>query len=110
MENKTTYKSDVQIMAEIRSPKHAFDALSCNRLNGNKVEGYTTEYCGVAEGIMEQVVDKVNGFQKDIAEKALGGYGMSDKQKWCVCYAYIKMELTADYLESYYKKLAGEDE
>jgi hypothetical protein len=88
-ENKM--KSENQIAAEIESPKEAYDHINRSIFKGNKVQGFSCTYSYVGEIILETVAKKVNGFQADIAEKALGGYGMSNKQKWCVAYAYVKI-------------------
>lgn len=41
--------------------------------------------------ILITVRDKSNGFQKDIALKALDGIMISEKQAWCIAYEYKKV-------------------
>ncbi len=91
-ENMNEFKSDVQLASEIQSPKSAFDAISATRTTGNKIEGFSVEYNGVADIILKAVSIISNGFQSDIAKKAYLGQRISVKQAWCVAFEFCKIE------------------
>lgn len=41
--------------------------------------------------ILYTIRDNSKGFHKDIAEKALNGMNLSEKQAWCIAYEYKKV-------------------
>lgn len=65
-----------------------------NKLNGisdGSKFGSRIEYNDFAYHILEIVEKNSNGFQSDIAKKAILGMNMTDKQKWCVAFEYQKV-------------------
>lgn len=75
-----------------------------NAIDGIFVSGSTFEYSDVADTILEMVQRYAEGFVTDIAKRfrfngELGGRAMSDKQRWCVAFAFQKLsdENVADY-------------
>ena len=49
------------------------------------------EYNEGALIVLEIVRDNCSGFQSDIAEKALEGKKLSEKQRWCIAFAFDKV-------------------
>ena len=49
------------------------------------------DYNEIAEIVLETVRDNCSGFQSDVAEKALEGSRLSEKQRWCVAFAFDKV-------------------
>ena len=89
------FKSDVQVASEITDARRAFYFLSNPAVNGNKVSGFEVNYGGVGETILVNVAENAGGFQADIAKKALDGMRISDKQAWCVAFAFLKLDKSA---------------
>ena len=91
-ETMKTFKSDVELASEIQSPREAFDAIRGTRFTGNKIEGFSVEYSGISDVIMNVVSKTSTGFQADIAKKAFLGCRISIKQAWCVAFEFSKIE------------------
>jgi len=73
-----------------------------NALEGDFVGKSKFEYSLLADTILEIVAKGAEGFVKDIAERFHSidnRYPMSDKQRWCVAFAYQKVsdEVCAAY-------------
>ena len=66
-------------------------AATTNEIFKSLHQGIDDEYNEGAEIILETVRDNCSGFQADIAEKALEGSKLSDKQRWCVAFAFDKV-------------------
>ncbi|MCL2311886.1 MAG: hypothetical protein FWC41_05295 [Firmicutes bacterium] len=70
------------------TPKEIFDILN-NFFNYNE-----KSYAVKSMQILEYVAENSKHFAKDIAKKyadASNKYEMSDKQKWCVAYEFLKI-------------------
>lgn len=71
----------------LRSEKNAKNVFTILRHGWSYQE---KEYSAKCWEILDFVAKNVTGFQADIAEKAkFSGYEMSEKQTWCVSFAFI---------------------
>ena len=82
-------KSYNEVAAEA-TVKEIFDGLR-TRTRGNKISGFEIEHHPVAEIILATVRDFVAGFQADIANRALKGQRLSEKQRWVIAFAFDKV-------------------
>lgn len=98
-----TMKTIIETAADLRkgNVKNIFNAI-----DGTFVSGSKFEYSDVADSILEMVQRYAEGFVADIAKRfrfngELGGRVMSDKQRWCVAFAFQKLsdENVAAYTE-----------
>lgn len=96
-------KTIIETAADLRkgNVKNIFNAI-----DGIFVAGSKFEYSEVADTILDMVQLYAEGFVKDIAKRfrfngELGGRTMSDKQRWCVAFAFQKItdENIAAYAE-----------
>lgn len=95
-------KTIIETAADLRkgNVKNIFAAI-----DGIFVSGSKFEYSDVADTILDMVANYAQGFVTDIAKRfrfngELGGRVMSDKQRWCVAFAFQKLsdENVADYV------------
>lgn len=91
MTQTTEFKSAYQIATELRSQKvgKIFDAI-----DGDYVYGGHFDYSPIASAIMEMVMEAEQGFVADICKRysAIDNrYPMSDKQRWCIAFAFAKV-------------------
>lgn len=96
-------KTIIETAADLRkgNVKNIFNAI-----DGIFVSGSKFEYSDVADTILDMVANYAQGFVTDIAKRfrfngELGGRAMSDKQRWCVAFAFQKLsdENIAAYTE-----------
>lgn len=86
-----TFKSDIEVVKEA-TVNQVFEMLGCCFMAGDKATGFKADYDGVAVIVMETVKENCHGsFQADIAARALDGARLSEKQKWCVTFAFDKL-------------------
>lgn len=90
-------KKTIEIAAELRNAnvKNIFNAI-----DGSYFSRSQFEYSDVADTILEMVERYATGFVTDIANRfRTSGRIMSDKQRWCVAFAFQKLtdENVADY-------------
>lgn len=57
---------------------------------------YTSELGEIGICICSIIKDCSTSFCKDIAEKALNGVNLSEKQTWCLSYEFIKIQHCID--------------
>lgn len=82
-------KNAYQMAAELKTKnvKEIFNAIY------NCYDFQLKEYCGIGSAIIEIVAEGAEGFVKDICQR-FGGFGvrsMSEKQAWCVAFAFQKV-------------------
>lgn len=82
-------KNAYQMAAELKTKnvKEIFNAIY------NCYDFQLKEYCGIGSAIIEIVAEGAEGFVKDICQR-FGGFGvrsMSEKQTWCVAFAFQKV-------------------
>lgn len=84
---------DVRKDISFNSSKDLFNALMSGftQMYDYKVRNHT-EWHFNTEVALKLVVEKSNGFQSDIATKALKYGRVSEKQAWCVAYEYMKLK------------------
>lgn len=94
-------KTTIELAAELKAGnvKKIFNAIDGGFESKSKFE-----YSELADTILEMVARYANGFVTDIAKRfryngELGGRIMSDKQRWCVAFAFQK--LTDDNFADY---------
>lgn len=71
------------------SAKEVFNAI-CAKNYGGKFNN-RIEWTENAEHILNVVAENSLGFQADIADRALEGNNISDKQVWCVAFEFLKV-------------------
>lgn len=83
-------KSIYEIASELRTKNVK---VIFNEIDGNyEMNGFC--YSALASAIMEMVIESADGFVKDICERfnAIDNKRvMSDKQRWCVAFAFQKV-------------------
>jgi len=96
-------KTIIEIASDLRkgNVKDIFNAIDgmFTSTFGTKI---TFEYSEVADTILEMVERYATGFVTEIANRfRTNGRTMSDKQRWCVAFAFQKLtdENVADYIK-----------
>lgn len=101
-------KTTIEIAADLRkgNVKNIFNAIDGKFAASLTGHGTQFEYDDVADTILDLVYEYAEGFVKDIAKRfrfngELAGRCMSDKQRWCVAFAFQKItdENVAAYTE-----------
>lgn len=98
-----TFKTTREIVSELKlsNVKRVFDSVDCFN------NGANFEYGEIAETILDIVRKYGQGFVLNICEKALvKGIVLSDKQRWCVAYAFQK--ITEGQIAEYFDSIAAE--
>ena len=86
----TTFKNAYQQASELRTNVKAI----FNAIDGRHINSSTFEYSTLASAIMDIVAASSTGFVKDICERfnsINNTRAMSDKQRWCVAFAFQKV-------------------
>lgn len=100
-------KTIIELAADLRKGniKNIFNAIDGDFRQKTTGRGTAFEYDEVADTILEMVARYATGFVTDIAKRfrfngELAGRVMSDKQRWCVAFAFQKLtdENVADYV------------
>lgn len=103
-----TYKNDYRQAFELKNNvKAIFNAIDCKAVSKNLFE-----YTCIASAIMDIVENGCDGFVVDICKRfndATRSYSyiMSDKQRWCVAFAFNKM--SDEQVENIISKFEIED-
>ena len=88
--NATYSSMSLEGLNEMRTSKNAKNVFDCLSFDYND-----KCYSLTADSILKAVKTYCNGFVKDIATRfqdASNHFAMSEKQAWCVAYAFIKIE------------------
>ena len=88
--NATYSSMSLECLNEMRISGNAKNVFNCLSFDYND-----RCYSLTADSILKAVMQNCNGFVKDIATKyqdASNKYAMSEKQAWCIAFAFIKIE------------------